>query len=234
VTAQPITEEEVSEPTMAGRGWASSLAMRHPAAGSTHDRILLAALDCIAEEGIARTSTRAIARRAGVKQGVIHHHFASKDALLLALLRALFENSRQNVADLAESALPPRERLLGIIDLGFSLIGPRGPEFTALIAYWAHAMAMGGAWREAYRRAFEGFRSTVVQVVEEGERAGEFRPGLAAMVAAMLVAIVQGIGLQVAIAPDRIDRASARAWARQLVATMLVGETNDKVREPEA
>lgn len=41
-----------------------------------------AAIDCLVEEGYAKTTTRRIAERAGVTPGALRHHFASKAELL--------------------------------------------------------------------------------------------------------------------------------------------------------
>ncbi|MEM6930204.1 MAG: helix-turn-helix domain-containing protein, partial [Myxococcota bacterium] len=50
--------------------------------------MLRAARDCFAERGLAATTTREIARRAGVTQPLLHHYFGSKDALFDAVLEA--------------------------------------------------------------------------------------------------------------------------------------------------
>lgn len=59
-----------------------------PRALATRDTILRAARDCFAERGLAATTTREIARRAGVTQPLLHHYFGSKDALFDAVLEA--------------------------------------------------------------------------------------------------------------------------------------------------
>lgn len=52
-------------------------------------RILEAALELFAERGFASTSTGAIARQAGVAEGLIFKHFRSKKELFLKLVRPL-------------------------------------------------------------------------------------------------------------------------------------------------
>lgn len=47
-------------------------------------RIRDAALECFAADGVAATSIRAIAARAGVSPGLVIHHYGSKDALRVA------------------------------------------------------------------------------------------------------------------------------------------------------
>jgi AcrR family transcriptional regulator len=49
-------------------------------------RILAAASKLFARDGYERTSVEAIAKEAGVSKGLAYHHFASKDALLVAIV----------------------------------------------------------------------------------------------------------------------------------------------------
>jgi AcrR family transcriptional regulator len=53
---------------------------------ATKDRILQAAEKLFSDEGLAKTSLRAITAEAGVNVAAIHYHFGSKQGLLLELL----------------------------------------------------------------------------------------------------------------------------------------------------
>lgn len=59
---------------------------------ATRDAILKAAIDAFAESGFHGTKLRALARRAGVNQGLIHHYFGSKEALLNEVLQRAAED----------------------------------------------------------------------------------------------------------------------------------------------
>ena len=63
-------------------------------------QILNAALTLFAERGFHRTTTRDVARAAGVAEGTIYNHFENKAALLLGLLDPLNESDRRE-SDLA-------------------------------------------------------------------------------------------------------------------------------------
>ena len=56
----------------------------------TRDKIVAASLDAVAERGFDGARTRDIAERAGVNQGLITYHFASKDALWKAAADRIF------------------------------------------------------------------------------------------------------------------------------------------------
>lgn len=75
-----------------------------PAAKDTRQRILEAARQVLLDHGMARATTREIARAAGVSEGSLYNHFESKEALFLALLKELPGDFVQVVASLPSQA----------------------------------------------------------------------------------------------------------------------------------
>jgi AcrR family transcriptional regulator len=82
------------QPRAARRAATRRRAGEHPpiaapdvADSSTRQRLLDAAVGCIAEEGYYRASSNHIARRAGVTWGVIQHYFGTRERLLLEVAR---------------------------------------------------------------------------------------------------------------------------------------------------
>jgi AcrR family transcriptional regulator len=73
------------------------------ASGSRRERIIDAALDLFAAKGFDRTTTKEIARAAGVAEGLIFHHFDTKESLLTAL----FETRRSYFGDLRTLSSDP-------------------------------------------------------------------------------------------------------------------------------
>lgn len=188
---------------------------------STESRIVLATVDCIASRGIAATSTHEIAKQAGLSQGNIHYYFRSRDVLMRRVLELLYENSSHNISSLQSKRVSPRVRLELIIDLGFDLITRRRDEFVTLIACWSHAVVSGSEWQQQYKRTFHGFQTAVVELIREGERSGEFMRGASKTLPILLVSMVQGIGLQLAIASDEIDPKQVKSAAKRAVRALL-------------
>jgi AcrR family transcriptional regulator len=58
---------------------------------STRTQLLAAATDVLREHGYAATTMRAVADRADVRLSLVHYHFGSKQALLVAVLEGLTE-----------------------------------------------------------------------------------------------------------------------------------------------
>jgi AcrR family transcriptional regulator len=65
------------------------LAERHPDGLPMREAIVAAASHCIIAAGHARLSTRAVARKAGVNQSLIHYYFGTKERLTLAVLERM-------------------------------------------------------------------------------------------------------------------------------------------------
>jgi AcrR family transcriptional regulator len=70
-----------------------------------------AALDLIAEFGVAAVAVEPLARRLGVTKGSFYWHFPSRDALLQAALERWEAVEQQDVFGKLEAVSDPRERL---------------------------------------------------------------------------------------------------------------------------
>jgi len=101
---------------------------------STRDRILEVAVLAFSELGFDGASTRAIAARAGVNQGLIPYYFGTKDALWREAVDGAFARLRQQMAETAahDAALSGRERLAVVIRRYVAFVA-RHPEFVRLM-----------------------------------------------------------------------------------------------------
>lgn len=86
-------------------------------ARATPERVMDAALRTILELGFYRTSSNEIARRAGVTWGVIQHHFGTREALLVAVLRRRVRLFTAKAAETSLTAKPGAPRLKELFDL---------------------------------------------------------------------------------------------------------------------
>ena len=66
------------------------------------NRILEAALDCMRETGVRGTTTRSIARRAGVAEGSIYNHFTNRSELIVDAFALATHDIRAHVAALQQ------------------------------------------------------------------------------------------------------------------------------------
>ncbi|MCB1610432.1 MAG: helix-turn-helix domain-containing protein [Lysobacterales bacterium] len=71
----------------------------------------LAALELMAEEGVAAVAVESLARRLGVTKGSFYWHFSQRDALIEAALKRWEETDTHNVISRVESIENPGKRL---------------------------------------------------------------------------------------------------------------------------
>lgn len=76
-----------------------------------------AALDLIAEQGVAAVAVEPLARRLGVTKGSFYWHFPSRDALLQAALERWESVEQQEVFGKLEAVPDPRERLSALFQV---------------------------------------------------------------------------------------------------------------------
>jgi AcrR family transcriptional regulator len=96
---------------------------------TTKSRVLAATIDCLVEQGYANTSTRDIARRAGVTLGALQHHFAGKAGLMTAAVKTLGDRVADEFMIEAQVAGNRSERISQLLDRVWT--AHRGPLFTA-------------------------------------------------------------------------------------------------------
>src|SRR5512147_951324 len=81
----------------------------------TRQKLMQAASELILGVGFEAMTTAAVARRAGVSEGTIYRHFASKEALA----EAVFADIWRIFNDFMERQLPPREQPKERLELFF-------------------------------------------------------------------------------------------------------------------
>jgi AcrR family transcriptional regulator len=104
---------------------------------ATIDRVLAATIDCLVERGYANTSTRHIARRAGVTVGALQHHFDSKADLMAAAMQRLGDRIADDFLAAAPTVGDDEERLAVLLDRMWAV--HRSPLFEAGIELWVAA-----------------------------------------------------------------------------------------------
>jgi AcrR family transcriptional regulator len=122
----------------------------------TRERLLDAAVECLIELGVNRTTTLAVQRRAGVSRGALLHHFPTHAELLAASVAELVKRNERAVAASRRSVSNAHDPLQEAVNaLAFA---GRQPPYLAELELWAIArtdrplkQALVGAERAAKR-----------------------------------------------------------------------------------
>ncbi|MFC8197391.1 TetR/AcrR family transcriptional regulator [Streptomyces sp. NPDC060006] len=177
---------------------------------ATRQRLLEAAVACLAERGWAGSTVSVVAERAGVSRGAAQHHFPTREDLFTAAVEYVAEERSTALRALfPEGATDRRAVVAALVDLY------TGPLFRAALHLWVAASnedqlrprvteLEGRVGRETHHIAVELLR------------ADESRPGVRETVQGFLD-MSRGLGLANLLTDDtaRRDRVVAQ-WAQIL------------------
>lgn len=166
--------------------------------------LIRATLDCIAERGMHAATVREIALRVGVSNGLIRHHFATKDHMIQEAYRTTMTEMTALSRTAGDSALgQPRERLRRYIAANLSppvCDAKRLTLWASFIAMIHHNPPMAAIHREAYlefRRDIELLLCEVFTAMGRKTDSAECR-----RMAIKINAVIDGLWLEGSLDPD--------------------------------
>jgi AcrR family transcriptional regulator len=198
---------------------------RQRLAAARREQILETALGLFAERGFDATSTRQIAKEAGIAEGLIFHYFPTKASLLTAILEHRSEGRRgfrSELRPLLEGASgKPAAEVLRAVASGWLATLRRDEEFVVVLFATAQTNPeVRQAWQGLIREGTELLTGYLASRVE----AGELRKDLPLETAAtMFVSSLMIFFLSRRQLPDHQWREQSEAHARELISVWLDG-----------
>ena len=183
----------------------------------TRSHIMDAAIGELCRSGYDATSVSDICREAGVSKGAFYHHFPSKQALFLAIMRdwlrgidtQLFANRTQGKN--VPQAIQDMGSTLGVI---FQAASGRLPMFMEFMVQASRDKEVWNAVIAPYRQYQQGFSN----LISEGKKEGSFRADVEAGEAAwVLISLAVGILLQGVVDPGAADWESVTNKGVQMI-----------------
>lgn len=110
----------------AGGGRSAKAAIRR-------EQVLAAALELFCEHGYAATSTRRIAEKAGITEGLVFHYFATKDALLLELASRQHMFAGRTLTLVRRAGEGTARELFQAVADGFAAVSPAEAAFIGFM-----------------------------------------------------------------------------------------------------
>ncbi|MEX2155622.1 MAG: TetR/AcrR family transcriptional regulator [Gemmatimonadales bacterium] len=159
--------------------------MSPPAADLTRQRLIRAALELFTSRGYHDTTTAQIAKKAGVAEGTIYRHFASKQQLVNELYRAAQRWASKVVQDAPKSA--DARAQLAAVALALVDGAARDPSVVKLGLLEPLGMVLDDESRKAER----DFHAAIERLIAEGKAQGTVRPGAVEVWAGVWLAAVR-------------------------------------------
>ena len=179
------------------------------------ERLLDAAVRLIAREGIDNVRIARIATEAGVSAGLVHYHFASRDALLEEALEHSYERAGDlRVAALDDGRASAPQRLQAMIDQCLPSDRPLRDDWVLWVELWLRS-ARDPALRPVAARLYARLHAWFTEMLAAGVAAGQLRECDVERMTDRLLALIDGYGIRVLTGDPHmpIERARAEIWA---------------------
>jgi AcrR family transcriptional regulator len=191
----------------------SEPAAAEPGERSARDRILAAAVERIARDGIDDVRIARIAMDAGVSTSLVHYHFETREALLAEALDYSFELAGDVRIGEGEGEAPDHtHRLAAMVDQCLPYPGMLERDFILWVELWLRASRrreLRPTASRLYARMHEWFSGAIA----DGADSGEFRSTDPDRLADRVLALLDGFGIRVLVGDLPIEHARAETWA---------------------
>ena len=201
------------------------VSMKTAARGEKRPLILEAATRVFAEQGFAAVTVAEIADHAGIGKGTVYEYFSSKEELLFAVFEWMNERILARFQKLSAEVGTTRERLQRMLGIAAEITCEQVEMQAVVLDFWA--ASRGTKSEDRYNQScietFRTYRKLAADVIREGQAAGEFNPTIDAdATAVMMVAAIDGLGVQIFFDREIDPKATVDAFSNVLIAGLEI------------
>ncbi len=169
-------------------------------------QLIDATIDSIAARGFADTTIARVSQGANLSQGIINLHFKNKETLLLESLGFLAREHYQRWSTAMKNAAPePGKQLAAVIEVDFEPAICSRKKLAVWFAFWGQAKH-----RPAYLKIHDKFDKqrdeVIINLCARIAEEGDYRDIDAVSTARSLVALVDGLWLNLLLYPRSVSR----------------------------
>ena len=165
---------------------------------------IAAAYEIIMEEGLANTTVRAVAKKAGYTTGALVHYFKDKDELIREALDYFGKEVRQRMRS-AQREQNGRAALRETLFESLPTDARSASSWRVWLALWYHSES-SPEMREEERRRYREWIGRLARMIDDAKDLGELPSSVDARAEARaLVALVDGLGVQYLMSGGRMS-----------------------------
>ncbi len=182
------------------------------------DGLLRTACDVIVERGLANTRTVDVANAAGVSQALVFYHFETKERLLAQAFTWAAEQDLNRLDAVIGSAASPLEKVRKIL----KWYAPTGSSksWAMWIDCWAESLRLPEL-EKVSRRLDLRWKDALTDVITMGIKDGDFTCDDPVGAAWRVIALIDGLAVQVTVHERVISRKQLSDWVRLAAAREL-------------
>ncbi len=188
----------------------------------TRQRIVTAAMRCVAEKGYSQASIREIAREAQITSATLYHYFPNKAELLEATVKQIEQTALPRLRAAGQRGVDVVDRLEAVLDESGRLMR----EHPYLAAFERATRAESAAYLrrgDPHRVGFKVLRDIIADIVDDARQRGRLADDSdPAGTVEAIYALTRGLTEQAANLPPERYQATLRS-AKQLIRGTLFG-----------
>jgi AcrR family transcriptional regulator len=183
-------------------------------------QILEATWHVIAVSGFRSLRLSDVAKRAGISSGMIHYYFDTKRDLLKAAFERYYEHSMQRRQWIMETGKGPLELLKLIVESYLPIQDETMEGWHVWSELWVEGLQEPDL--QQLNEDFYGqWRRLVAGIIRDGQDAGVIRDGSAVELANMVIAMIDGLAIQVLLGSRSMTAERMRATCMAFIDEML-------------
>ncbi len=143
------------------------------ASGAGRAALLRAAREVLADQGLSRLTSKAVAERAGLKPTLVNYYFGGRNGLLRELVSETSDEVMRNIIDLSTNEGTVEERLRGIME---AILRSYTEDPSAARLFFEHVMFAGDDALDSFvERSGQSAIGALRSVLDDGFGEGCFR-----------------------------------------------------------
>jgi len=170
--------------------------------------IVRATIRRLARDGYAGLTMKRVAAEARLSQAILHYYFRDKRAILAAAAAQVTADLDRRVAAEARGARGARGRLRALLRACLQVAAEDRETWCVFIEFWGETFH-DSRLAALNARTYERTRRLIGRVVAGGMSEGAFRRGSVADASALVLALVDGLSLQLTFDRDALPLARA-------------------------
>lgn len=183
------------------------------------ETLLRTACEVIADRGLANTRTTDVAQAAGVSQALVFYHFSTKERLLAKAFAYAAERDLAQLRAVVDARTSPKEKLKKILKL-YAPTG-RSKSWAMWIDGWSESQRVPQLEKMSRDLDLQ-WKAALTDVIKNGVASGAFTCADPVGAAWRILALMDGLAVQVTVHDRVITRRQLADWVR-LAAAREVG-----------
>jgi len=171
--------------------------------------ILHAAMQVFSQKGVVKTKMIDVAKAAGIGKGTIYEYFRSKEEIFAEAFNLMFFHIETQLADLISGTDNPTEKLHKLIEVSLKeFLEHSGDMASIMMDFWAEGIRNKDTDvinLINLEQIYSEFRLIIADILSDGINKGVFRNIDVQSMAAIIIAVIDGVLLQWTINKNIID-----------------------------